>query len=98
LYLEVKGHLDSKGRSKIKKFKKFYPDTFRKLRSIAGTANSQAAKWFAEFGVPAYAAYNVVRYDYALTIPNWEHDAVSEKWATSTRKRKRPETPALIQP
>lgn len=95
LYLEVKGHLDSKGRSKLKKFKKHYPGEFAKLRAVPGTNRSQAAKWFAEFGIPAYAFYNVVRYDFATSLENWEHDAVTEKWATSKRKRKRPDDTPL---
>ncbi len=98
LYLEVKGHLDSKGRSKVRKFKKYYPEEFAKLRAVPGTNRSQAAQWFAEFGVPAWAYYNVLRYDWALKIPTWEHDTVSEKWAQSTRQRKRPDDSKVTPP
>lgn len=91
LYIEVKGHLDSKGRSKVKKFRKFHPAEFAKLRCIPGTNKSQAARGFAELGVPVYAHYNVVRFDNALELQYWEHDAVTEKWATSKRTRKRPD-------
>jgi hypothetical protein len=95
LYLEIKGYLDSKGRSKIKKFKKHYPEEFKRLQAIPGTNRCQAAQWFSQFGIQAFAFYNVVRYDYALRLNNWEHDAVTEKWASSTRKRKRPDTEPL---
>lgn len=97
LYLEIKGHLDSTGRSKIRKFAKFYPAEFAKLQAIPGTNKSAAAKWFASFGVPAFAFYNVLRFDYATILPQWEHDETSARWATSKRKRKRPDdTPYIL--
>lgn len=91
LWIEVKGQLKSDGRSKIRKFKRYYPKEFERLRCIPGTPGSPAAKWFASFDVPLLSCYNVLRYDYALKLPFWEHDEISVKWADSKRIRKRPE-------
>ena len=91
VWLEVKGHLNSQGRSKLKKLSKYHPDDFARLLAIPGTNRSQSAKWFVENGVRILAFYSVLRYDNALEIPHWEQDATSSGWATSKRKRNRPD-------
>jgi len=71
-WIEVKGMLDQRGRTAIRRFKKFYPEEFKKLRYITRSANTQAAKFFEEMGVPALAYYNELNKRYKDELPHWE--------------------------
>jgi hypothetical protein len=72
IYVEVKGFLDSKGRSALKKFKKFYPDEFAKLKAITGSPNTKASKDFIKLGIPVIAYMSDLKKQYRKTISNWE--------------------------
>lgn len=72
LYIEIKGQLTSKGRAAIRRFKKYYPDEFKKLRVIVGRKGTKADKFFKELGVPVYAYYNELDKKYRNVISNWE--------------------------
>jgi len=98
IWIEVKGQLKSDGRSKLRKFAKYYPDEFSKLQAVPGSPTNAVAAFFVKMGVPILVAYNVLRYDHALTIPNWEHDSTSAKWPTSKRKRVRPNETVIVPP
>lgn len=50
-YIEVKGMLDSRGRTKLRKFKKFYPEEFKKLTVIISKSNKQNKLFFRKLGV-----------------------------------------------
>ena len=98
IWIEVKGQLKSDGRSKLKKFAKYYPEEFAKLRAVPGSPTNSVALFFVKLGVPILVAYNVLRFDHALTIPGWEHDSISARWPTSKRKRTRPSEVVVIPP
>ena len=72
LWVEVKGYLDPKGKTAIRRFKKYYPKEFKKLRAIVGSPNTQAAKFFKEMGVPIMAYYNDLKKKHSKTIEHWE--------------------------
>ena len=72
LWLEVKGQLDPKGKTAVRRFKKFYPKEFKKLRAIVGRPGTQADSFFIEMGVPIMAYYHELDRKYKDKIPNWE--------------------------
>ena len=72
LWLEVKGQLDGKGRTAIRRFKKYYPTEFKKLRAIVGRPNTVADKFFKKIGVPVIAYINELTREYKDIIPHWE--------------------------
>lgn len=72
LWVEVKGYLDGKGKTAIRRFKKFYPNEFKKLRAIPGSPNTQAAKFFNEMGIPIMANYNELKKEFGKKLDNWE--------------------------
>lgn len=72
LWLEVKGHLDQKGKTAIRRFKKFYPREFKKLRAIVGSPNTVADKFFKKLGVPVVGYMTEMKKKYRDVIPHWE--------------------------
>ena len=72
LWLEVKGQLNPKGKTAVRRFKKFYPQEFKKLRAVVGRRGTQADQFFIEMGVSIMAYYNELDKKYKDTIPNWE--------------------------
>jgi hypothetical protein len=72
IYIEVKGHLTGRGRSALKKFARFYPAEFSKLRAITGNANTKASKDFAKLGIPILAYFSDLKKQYRDIIPYWE--------------------------
>jgi hypothetical protein len=72
LWLEVKGQLDGKGRTAIRRFKKYYPAEFKKLRAVVGRPNTVADKFFKKLGVPVIGYMNEMTKKYKDSIENWE--------------------------
>jgi len=72
LWIEVKGYLDRKGQTAIKRFKKFYPKEFKKLRAIVGRKGTKADKFFEEVGVPVIAYMNELDKKFKNKLPHWE--------------------------
>ena len=72
ILVEIKGYLDSKGRSSLKKFKRYYPDEFKKLRAITGSPNTKASKDFEKIGIPIVGYMSELKKQYRDTIPHWE--------------------------
>lgn len=71
-YVEVKGFLDGKSKTALRRFKKLYPEEFKRLLAVPGSSKTQAAKFFQELGVPIFVYYNELKKDYASVLPNWE--------------------------
>lgn len=71
-WVEVKGLLDTKGRTAIRRFKKFYPEEFKKLKAIVGRPGTAADKFFKAEGVPILAYINELDKKYRKIIANWE--------------------------
>lgn len=72
VWIEVKGFLKRQDKTKINRFKKYFPAEFAKLRAITGSENTTATKFFKSIGVPIYAYYNDLKKEYKDKIPYWE--------------------------
>lgn len=72
LWIEVKGFLDPKGKTAIRRFKKYYPNDFKRLRAIVGRPGTNADKFFKEMGVPVLAYVNELNKKFKDKLPNWE--------------------------
>lgn len=72
IWVEVKGYLRPQDKTKLRRFKKYYPEEFSKVRTVPGSARTDAAKFFKEMGIPVYAYYNDLNKKYKDVIPNWE--------------------------
>lgn len=71
-YVEVKGYLDREDKTKLKRFKKFYPDEFKKLSAVTGSTTTQSTKFLLELGIPIFIYYNTLKKDYSKQIVGWE--------------------------
>ena len=70
VWIEVKGYMSSVDKTKIKRFKKYYPEEFQKLQAITKNDKVDSTKFFKDFGVPIYAYYDDIAEEYAH-LPNW---------------------------
>jgi hypothetical protein len=71
-WVEVKGLLDSRARGAIRKFKKYYPDEYSKLKAITGSPKTKASQWFNQQKIDILFYYNDINRDYKNIIENWE--------------------------
>lgn len=71
-WVEVKGLLDSKGRTAIRRFKKYYPEEFKKLKAIVGRPGTKADEFFKSLGVPILGYMNELEKEFRDKIANWE--------------------------
>ena len=73
-WIEVKGFLKKSYETRFRRFKKYYPEEFKKLIVIVGSKNTKAAKFFADVGVPEknIIGYNVLNKEGAKTVEFWE--------------------------
>lgn len=71
-WLEVKGMMDGRGRAAIRRFKKYYPEEFKKLKAVVGRKGTAADKFFIKMGVPIMAYYNELDKQFKNVIQNWE--------------------------
>jgi hypothetical protein len=72
LWVEIKGYLDGKGKTAIRRFKKFYPTEFKKLRAVVGRPGTSADEFFKELGVPIMAYMSELNKTYKDKLPCWE--------------------------
>lgn len=72
IYVEVKGYLTAKGKTAIRRFAKYFPEEFKKLRAITGSKGTQATKFFKSMNIPIIAYYSDLTKEYKNTIPLWE--------------------------
>jgi len=73
LWLEVKGgYMKQVDKTKMRRFKKYYPKEFERLTFITSAANSKSALFFISMKIPPLAYYNQLRSEFADIIPNWE--------------------------
>lgn len=71
LYVEVKGNLPTTDMTRMRRFKKYWPDMWEKLQVIPGSPNTAAALFFESMEVPAYAYYNDLNKQYRKVIEHW---------------------------
>lgn len=71
-YIEVKGQLTPQGKTAIRRFKKFFPDEFSKLKGVVGRKGTAADKFFKSLGVPVIHYFSELDKQYKNIIPYWE--------------------------
>jgi hypothetical protein len=72
IYIEVKGMLDSHGRTAINRFQKYYPEEAKKLRVIVGSMKTKAAQFFINKGIPIIGTIQDLNKQYKKIISEWE--------------------------
>jgi hypothetical protein len=71
-WLEVKGYLDDKSKIKIKRFKRYYPEEFKKLTFVCSKYSNNAKSFAQEVGIPQVVYYEEIKNYYVGKIPYWE--------------------------
>jgi hypothetical protein len=56
----------------MRRFKKFYPDEFSKLKVVINSDRGKTADFFRKMGIPVYAYYKDLNYGFRDIIPGWE--------------------------
>lgn len=72
IYIEVKGQLIQRAKTAIRRFRKFFPEEFKKLQMIPGNPKTKAAQFAVQMGVPIYAYYKDLVKKYKDTVSCWE--------------------------
>lgn len=70
-WVEVKGMLKGTDKTRIRRFKKFYPEEFSRLHAICNP-NTAGDKFFQEMGIPILAYYRHLDKEFKVVIPDWE--------------------------
>jgi len=70
-WIEIKGMLKSSDKTRIRRFKKLYPEDFVRLKAVCNP-NTAAEKFFLEMNVPILAHYRSLDKQYKDVIPHWE--------------------------
>ena len=72
-WIEVKGGwLKQTDKTKIRRFKKYYPEEFDKLVVVTAGPTSKTALFFKELNIPVKWHYPDVNKAYKNVVPNWE--------------------------
>lgn len=72
-WIEVKGgFMKGTDKTKLRRFKKFYPDDFAKLVAVTPGLTSKTAVFFTEMGIPIRWIYNELNKAHKKTVKNWE--------------------------
>lgn len=72
-WIEVKGgYMKAQDKTKIRRFKKYYPDEFKRLTFITNNAKCKSGEFFLSMKIPPLAYYQDLKSDFADVIPNWE--------------------------
>lgn len=69
--VEVKGYLDPQSKTKMKRFKKYFPEEFSKLICVVQGRKSAAYLWLSELGVKDFWFYSEIVKQFK-TLPGWE--------------------------
>lgn len=73
LWCEAKGgFLKAQDKTKLKRFKKYYPEEFARLTAVTPSPNSKTTKFFLELGIDVKWYYNQLTKQFKNIIPNWE--------------------------
>ena len=72
LWVEAKGYLKPTDKTKIRRFKKYYPEEFNKLTFISHSPGHKSTAFFISLKVPVLAYYSSLRSEFADIIPHWE--------------------------
>lgn len=69
-WIEVKGWMDSKSVIKLKRFKKYYNEEFKKLTIV--TSSKETRRKSIEIGIVSIEPFEEIRKKFSLIIHNWE--------------------------
>jgi hypothetical protein len=72
IWIELKGYLRAKDKTKIKRFNKYYPKEFEKLYTIIASPRVKAYDFFNVMGIPVLAYYNELNNKLKDKIDGWE--------------------------
>jgi len=71
-WVELKGYLDAKSMTKIKRFKRYYESEFNKLTFIISKYSTDGKNFAAELEIPRVIFYEDIRSFYSDKILIWE--------------------------
>jgi len=71
-WVEVKGWLTRQDKTKLRRFKKYYPEEFEKLEVIVGSEKGKVYEFFRDLGVKKICAYRSLEARHREHIQNWE--------------------------
>lgn len=71
LYVEVKGNLPATDKTRMRRFRKYWPEEFAKLRVVPGSEKTEAARFFEEMDVPVFAYYQDLNKEFKDVVPHW---------------------------
>jgi len=71
-WIEIKGQLKRVDGTKIRRFKKYYPEEFKKLAYITGSDKTKAGNFFRTVGAVHGWAFNELKKEWRDKIPGWE--------------------------
>lgn len=73
IWVEVKGgFLKPSDKTKLRRFKKYYPSEFSKLVALSPSQKNKTTVFFTELGVPVKWYYNELQKNWKKLIPGWE--------------------------
>ena len=71
-WIEVKGYLKPSDKTRIRRFKKFFPEDAKHLVAVTAGATSKTAQFFTSVGIEIKWFYPDLNKMYKNLIPNWE--------------------------
>lgn len=71
-WVEIKGFMDGHSRVSLNRFKKFFPEDFKRLSAIVGSEGNKAHKFCTKIELPIKAYMNELNKRYKKIIENWE--------------------------
>lgn len=71
-WIEIKGYLDDKSKTKLKRFKRYFPDEFEKLTCVISKYSSDAKSFLFDLEVANIIFYEDIRDSYSNFLIYWE--------------------------
>lgn len=71
-WVEVKGFLKAEDKTKLNRFKKYFPEEFARLEVVCGGPKTATYKFFEKLGVKKITNFLELKKTWKDIIPNWE--------------------------
>lgn len=71
-WVEIKGYLDAKSMTKIRRFKRYYESEFDKLTFIISKYSSEGKDFALDVGIESVIFYEDIRSSYSHKLSIWE--------------------------
>jgi hypothetical protein len=71
-WIEVKGFLKSTDKVRLRRFKKYFPEEFKKLVIICGGETSKTYLFCKDLGIKKIICFSSIKKEFKDKIPNWE--------------------------